>query len=180
MKKPFPVRTLAEAGLIAAMYAALTLLLPAPSFGIVQCRLSEMFTVLAVFTPSAIPGLAVGCFVSNLVGLGMGANPAGALDLLLGPLTTLVAAVLTYKLRGWRVKGVPLAATLPPVVLNAVVIGLELTLVSPNFAVPVLLINMASVGLGQLVACTVCGLILHTALERSGAAAQLFGKRQHV
>ena len=180
MKKPFPVRTLAEAGLIAALYAALTLLLPAPSFGVVQCRLSEMFTVLAVFTPSAIPGLAVGCLVSNLVGLGMGANPAGALDLLFGPLTTLVAAVLTWRMRHWRFKGVPVAATLPPVLLNAVVVGLELTLMSPHFAVPVLLLNMASVGAGQLIACTVCGLILHAALERSGAASQLFGKRQAV
>lgn len=50
-----PVRRLAEAGLIAAMYAALTLLLPAPSFGIVQCRFSEMLTVLAVFTPIRHP-----------------------------------------------------------------------------------------------------------------------------
>lgn len=75
MKTQSPVRTLAQAGLIAAMYAALTLLLPAPSFGIVQCRISEMLTILAVFTPSAIPGLAVGCLVSNLVGLAWGPIP---------------------------------------------------------------------------------------------------------
>ena len=129
MKTQSPVRTLAQAGLIAAMYAALTLLLPAPSFGIVQCRISEMLTILAVFTPSAIPGLAVGCLVSNLVGLGMGANPAGAWDLLFGPLATLAAALLTWRLRNLRVKGVPVLASLPPVVINAVVVGLELTLV---------------------------------------------------
>lgn len=171
MKTQSPVRTLAQAGLIAAMYAALTLLLPAPSFGIVQCRISEMLTILAVFTPSAIPGLAVGCLVSNLVGLGMGANPAGAWDLLFGPLATLAAALLTWRLRNLRVKGVPVLASLPPVVINAVVVGLELTLVSPVFTPQVLAINMLSVGIGQLLACTVCGLLLHAALERSGTAA---------
>lgn len=180
MKTQSPVRTLAQAGLIAAMYAALTLLLPAPSFGIVQCRISEMLTILAVFTPSAIPGLAVGCLVSNLVGLGMGANPAGAWDLLFGPLATLAAALLTWRLRNLRVKGVPVLASLPPVVINAVVVGLELTLVSPVFTPQVLAINMLSVGIGQLLACTVCGLLLHAALERSGAAAHLFGRRARI
>lgn len=174
-KKP-SVRLLAQAGLIAAMYAALTLLLPAPSFGIVQCRISEMLTVLAVFTPAAIPGLAVGCVVSNLVGLGMGANPAGAWDILFGPLATLAAAWLSWRLRGVRIKGLPVAATLPPVVFNAVVVGLELTLVSPVFTPQMLVINMASVGAGQLAACTVCGLILAAALEKSGAASALFGR----
>ena len=154
MKTQSPVRTLAQAGLIAAMYAALTLLLPAPSFGIGQCRISEMLTILAVFTPSAIPGLAVGCLVSNLVGLGMGANPAGAWDLLFGPLATLAAALLTWRLRNLRVNGVPVLAALPPVVINAVVVGLELTLVSPVFTPQVLAINMLSVGIGQLLACT--------------------------
>lgn len=168
MKTQSPVRTLAQAGLIAAMYAALTLLLPAPSFGIVQCRISEMLTILAVFTPSAIPGL------------GMGANPAGAWDLLFGPLATLAAALLTWRLRNLRVKGVPVLASLPPVVINAVVVGLELTLVSPVFTPQVLAINMLSVGIGQLLACTVCGLLLHAALERSGAAAHLFGRRARI
>ena len=180
MKTQSPVRTLAQAGLIAAMYAALTLLLPAPSFGIGQCRISEMLTILAVFTPSAIPGLAVGCLVSNLVGLGMGANPAGAWDLLFGPLATLAASLLTWRLRNLRVKGVPVLASLPPVVINAVVVGLELTLVSPVFTPQVLAINMLSVGIGQLLACTVCGLLLHAALERSGAAAHLFGRRARI
>ena len=96
------LRRLAEAGLIAAMYAALSLVLPMASFGIVQCRLSEALTILAAFTPAAIPGLAVGCVVTNLAGLGMGVNPAGAWDLLWGPLATLLAALLTWRLRNLR------------------------------------------------------------------------------
>lgn len=153
MKTNSPLRRLAEGGLIAAMYAALTLAVPAAAFGAVQFRVSEMLTILPAFTPAAIPGLAVGCLVSNLVGLMMGANPAGAWDILLGPLATLIAALLTYRLRGAKIKGLPVLATLPPVLVNAVVIGL-----------------------GQLAACTVCGLVLYAALDRSGAAKLVFGK----
>lgn len=171
------LRRLAQAGLIAAMYAALTLLLPAAGFGIIQCRLSEMLTVLAALTPAAVPGLAVGCAVSNIVGLGMGANPAGAWDILFGPLATLSAALLTWRWRAVKVKGLPALATLPPVLINAAVVGMELTLVAPQFQWQVALINMGSVAAGQLAACTVCGLILYAALDRSGAAVALFGKR---
>lgn len=92
----------------------------------------------------------------------------------------LAAALLTWRLRNLRVKGVPVLASLPPVVINAVVVGLELTLVSPVFTPQVLAINMLSVGIGQLLACTVCGLLLHAALERSGAAAHLFGRRARI
>ena len=176
MQKRTPARLLTEAGLIAGMYTALTLLLPAPSFGIVQCRFSEIFTILAAFTPSAIPGLTVGCLVSNLVGSGMGVNPAGAWDLLLGPMATLLAAITTWKLSRIRFGGLPVLATLPPVLFNAVVVGAELTFVSPQFSWPVLWINMGSVGAGQLIACTVGGLVLYAALDRSGAAEKLFGR----
>ena len=100
--------------------------------------------------------------------------------MLFGPLATLAAALLTWRLRNLRVKGVPVLASLPPVVINAVVVGLELTLVSPVFTLQVLAINMLSVGIGQLLACTVCGLLLHAALERSGAAAHLFGRRARI
>ena len=171
------LRRVAEGGLIAAMYAALTLLIPAASFGTGQFRVSEMLTILPVFTPAAIPGLAVGCLVSNLFGLMSGANVAGAWDLLLGPMATLAAAFATRGLRSLCVKGLPVAATLPPVLLNAVVVGLELTFAL--FADPTVglaALNMLLVGLGQLGACTVCGLILYTALVKTGAATAVFGR----
>ena len=93
MTKKERVRRLAEAGLIAAMYAALTVAVTPIAYGPVQFRISEVLTILPVFTPAAIPGLTVGCFVANLFGLMSGANPAGAWDLLLGPLATLLAAL---------------------------------------------------------------------------------------
>lgn len=179
MTKNRSIRRLAEAGLIAAMYAALTLAVPAASFGLMQFRVAELLTILPVYTPAAIPGLAVGCAVSNLVGLGTGANPAGAWDILFGPLATLAAALLSYRLRGWRVKGLPLLATLPPVLLNAVVVGLELTIALFGFSWPLYGVNALQVAAGQFLACTVCGLLLAAALERTGAAKALFGPSAH-
>lgn len=174
MKTNHTLRRLAEAGLIAAMYAALTLAIPAASYGVGQFRVSEMLTILPVFTPAAIPGLAVGCMISNLVGLTMGANIAGAWDILFGPLATLAAAVLTYSMRNIRLKGLPLLSTLPPVLFNAVVVGLELTIALFGFSWPMYGLCMLQVGLGQLAACTVCGLLLYAALRRSGAAKAVF------
>lgn len=171
------LRRLAEGGLIAAMYAALTLAIPAASFGLAQFRVSELLTILPAFTPAAVPGLTVGCLAANLVGLMMGANLAGAWDILFGTAATLLAAVLTRRLRGLRWRGLPVLATLPPVLINAVVVGLELTLVLfPSFSLPLYALNMAQVAAGQLAACTVCGLLLFAALDRSGAARAVFGR----
>ena len=104
----------------------------------------------------------------------MGANPAGALDLLLGPLATGLAALWSYHLRNRKWGGVPLLSTLPPVILNALIVGAELALVAPEFSVPVLFIQMGSVGLGELLACVVGGGILAVALCRTGVAQKLF------
>lgn len=175
MKQNKPLRRLVEGGLIAAMYAALTLAVPAASFGIAQFRVAEMLTILPLLTPAAVPGLTVGCFVSNLVGLSWGANAAGAWDILFGPLATFAAAWLTYYLRNVRWKGLPVAATFPPVVMNALVVGLELTLVLfPSFSWPLYAVNALQVGAGEMAACTVCGLLLYSALVRTGAAKAVF------
>lgn len=158
---------LAEGGLIAAMYFVLTVAIQPAAFGPAQFRVSELLTVLPVFTPSAVPGLAVGCFLSNLFGLSTGANIAGAWDLLFGTLATLAAAFLTYWMRDWKLKGLPVWATLPPVILNALVVGTELTVTYGGLPWG---LNVLGVAAGQLAACTVCGLILYTVLEKSGAA----------
>ena len=170
-----PLRRLAEGGLIAAMYAALTMALTFSSFGVVQFRVAEMLTILPIFTPAAIPGLAVGCLVANLYGLMTGANLIGVWDLVLGPLATLAAAILTRALGRIRFKGLPVLATLPPVLLNAAAVGWELTFVLFDFTWPLYGINALQVALGQFAACTDCGLLLAAALEKSGAARVLFG-----
>ncbi|MBO5928494.1 MAG: QueT transporter family protein [Clostridia bacterium] len=161
---------LAQAGVIAAAYTALTVLLQPLSYGALQVRVSEMLTILPVYTPAAIPGLAVGCFLSNLLGLSSGANPAGGWDLLFGTLATLVAAWLTRKGKAVRPGGVPLLSTLPPVFVNAVVIGAELYVVYGGFP---WWLHMLAVAGGQLVACVGCGLLFATTLEKTGIVKHL-------
>ena len=162
------VRFLAVAGLIAGLYTALTVALAPLSFGLIQCRVSEMLTILAAYSPAAVTGLTVGCALSNLIGLSMGANIAGALDILFGTLATGLAAWLSYRLRGVRWGGMPVLSTLPPVILNALIIGAELTLVSPVPTWGMFFTEMALVGLGQLVACVGGGLILSKTVEKTG------------
>ncbi|MDD2362095.1 MAG: QueT transporter family protein [Oscillospiraceae bacterium] len=168
------LRKLAEGGIIAALYTALTLSIPVASFGLTQLRVAEALTILPVFTPSAIPGLAVGCMVSNLFGLAIGANIAGAWDVLFGSLATLLAAWMTYSLRKIRIKGLPVLSTLPPIIINAAVVGLELTINIMGFSWYKYFTTALYVASGQFIACSVFGLLLYSALNRSGAAEIIF------
>lgn len=162
---------LVQGAVIAALYAALTYLASAAglAYGSVQFRFSEALTVLAAFTPAAIPGLAVGCFIANL------GSPLGMLDIVCGTAATLIAAVLTYKTRGVRIKGLPVLAPLFPVVTNAVIVGAEIAYLMPEgFSFPVFWIQALWVGLGELVVCCIGGLPLAAAIEKIGVK-KLFG-----
>ena len=147
----FSVRDLSIAAVIAALYAALTVFFAPISYGAVQYRVAEALTLLPVLFPQAVPGLALGCLLSNLIG------GYGVWDVVFGTLATLIAALLTYRLR----KNVWLAAA-PPVLVNAVVVGLLLHFV---LALP-LIPTMATVGFGQLVVVYVLGVPLCLALRR--------------
>ena len=173
MNKQTRIRFLTLTGGIAALYAVLTLCLAPLSFGLVQCRVAEALTVLAVYTPAAVPGLTLGCAICNLLGLTMGSNIAGALDILLGTLATGLAALLSRYWRGWRVKGLPLLATLPPVVFNALIVGTELTLVMETYSWGLWGTQVGLVAAGQAVACIGGGLLLAKMLQSSGVAAKL-------
>ena len=135
------------------------------AYGPVQFRFSEALTVLPVLTPAAVPGLAVGCLLSNLW------SSMGALDIIFGTAATLLAALTTYMVRNIRVKGIPILAPLPPVLFNALIVGVEITIVSPGgFVFPAFLANALSVGLGELAVCYVLGLPLLVALEKAMGA----------
>lgn len=146
-------RRLIQAALIAAVYATLTVLLGSFGYGPVQFRIAEGLTVLPALTPAAIPGLFVGCMVANILG------PYGMVDMILGGGATLIAAILSYKLRKH-----PLLVPLPPVLVNAVVIGAMLYYA---YGVPMSLwACMGTVGLGQLVSCYAIGYPLLRILSR--------------
>ena len=143
------IRFIVEAALIAAMYAALTILIPGGS-GQIQVRVAEALTILPFFTPAAIPGLFVGCFIANIfVG-------QGVLDMVLGPLATLIAAFITWKMPK------KFLAPLPPVVINAIYVGILLYFVA---GLPIL-VTMGFVALGEIIACYVLGYPLLLLLER--------------
>lgn len=162
---------LAQAAMIAAIYAALTYAAAGLglAYGNIQFRFSEALTLLAVFTPAAIPGLTIGCFLGNL------GSPFGLVDILCGTFATFLAAVMSYQLRRVRVKNVPWLSALPPVIMNALIVGFEVAWFMPEgltwvgFAVSAL-----EVGVGELVVCYALGLPLTAMLEKTGAAKKIF------
>ena len=149
-----------QAALIAALYTALTLAIAPFAFGTVQFRISEVLTVLPLFTATAIPGLTLGCALANLLGFLWGLNGIGILDIFFGTAATLLASFATYWV-GRKLKGkVPrcILAPLPPVIFNALIVGAELTiLITNSFTLPVFLLNAGSVLLGELVICYLLG-----------------------
>jgi len=135
---------LIQAGVIAALYAVLTMALAPFSYGPMQVRVSEALTVLPFFTPAAVPGLFIGCLVSNFL------SPYGLLDIICGSSATLIAAIGSYLLRSK-----PILVPLPPVIANAVIIGAMLYYA---YGVPMnLFLIMAWIGLGELIACYLIG-----------------------
>ena len=154
------IRYLAEAAIIGAMYAALTILIPGSS-GNVQVRVSEALTVLAFFTPAAIPGLFAGCIIANLV---VGTGPY---DIVFGSLATLAAAWLTSKMPSKYL------ASMPPVIVNAVVVAfvLNITIQAPLAA------TMGFVAMGELIACYGLGYPLLLLLERQKS--RIFGSKSN-
>ncbi|MCI8386311.1 MAG: QueT transporter family protein [Acutalibacter sp.] len=173
-------RFLALSAVIAGLYAALTYAAAMLNlaYGPVQFRFSEALTVLPAFTPAAIPGLTVGCLLANL------GSPLGVVDWVFGTAATLLAALGTAAVSRIRWKGLPLLAPLPPVIVNALVVGLEISCLNgagaftfsaftaANFAYSAL-----TVGLGELAVCLVLGLPLCVLLEKSGLRQALASAR---
>lgn len=153
---------LAQAAVIAALYVVLTLI--ANALGLanysIQVRFSEALTILPIFIPAAIPGLFVGCLLSNIL--------TGCIvwDIIFGPLATLLGALGTYLLRKHKKKWV---ATLPPILSNTIIIPFILSY-AYKFEGS-LLYFMITVGIGEIISCGVLGMILY---------ASLFKYRKHI
>lgn len=167
MKDRKKVQFLTLAAVIAALYAALTaaqhLIAPGTASMAVQFRISEAMTMLAVLTPAAIPGLTLGCFLVNFLFL-----EALPVDMILGSLATLLAAIAMYLLRSKRVKGLPLLAALMPAIFNGIIIGAEIEIffIEGPFHFGDFLVQGGCVALGELVVCFTLGLLLFKALDR--------------
>ncbi|MDO4563825.1 MAG: QueT transporter family protein [Clostridia bacterium] len=144
----------AQGAIIAALYAALTVLLSPISYGLVQCRVTEALCILPMFSPAAIWGLSFGCLIANIFGGG------GVVDIVFGTLATLLAALCTYRFR----KTV-LLAPLFPVLFNAIIVGGYLhILTAPPVPLP---FTMLYIALGEAVACYALGLPLHSLIKNT-------------
>lgn len=150
-----------QAALIAAVYAALTNAVAPLSFGAAQFRISEALTVLPVLTPAAVPGLVIGCIISNI-------GSPYPLDMIFGSLATLLAALATRKFRKVRFKGLPLLSLLFPPNFNGLIVGAEITLFTPSQAgLIAFATSAASVAFGELVVCFTLGILLYSGLKNT-------------
>ncbi|MDR0861291.1 MAG: QueT transporter family protein [Oscillospiraceae bacterium] len=175
--KNLSTRSLVACAMIAALYTALCLALSPLSYGMVQVRVAEALTLLPVFSPIAIWGVTVGCALSNLVGFLTGANILGFLDVFFGTGATLIAALFSYKLRNVKTFGLPVLSAIPPIVLNAAVIGAELSVLETGgFNLAAFAVNALYVGAGQAVSCIALGLPLVYVLRKTGVGNMLSGK----
>lgn len=174
MHKDLTVRKLVRCGAVAAIYAALCLALAPLSYGAVQVRVAEALCLLPVFGADYIVGVVLGCFLANLIG-------STAVDVVFGTLATLLACTVTYKLRGLRWFGLAIPASLPPVVFNAVIIGIEISVLfaDPCISAPLWLLcvsNGVSVGIGELISCTVLGVALVKLIEANPSLSRVFAQ----
>ena len=146
-------RNLVYGALIAAIYVVLTLMLRPISYGPIQFRVSEALCVLPYFTPAAIPGVFIGCLISNLLG------GAVLMDVVFGSLATLIGAVGSWLLRRnrWLV-------SLPPILSNTLIIPWVLKFAYGSE--DLIWYMMVTIGIGEILAIGVLGQLLLSVLAK--------------
>ncbi len=161
---------IAQAAMIAAIYVVLTFI--ANAFGLanhnIQVRISEALTILPYFTPAAIPGLLIGCLISNFL--------TGCIlpDIIFGSFATLIGALGTYALRKWK-----WCAPVTPILANTLIVPLVL-IYGYGFLIDGVSIAYCygyyalTVGIGEIISCGIFGMILLFTLEKH--ADRIFSK----
>lgn len=159
---PISLTTMVQAAMIAAIYVVLTFI--ANAFGLanyaVQVRFSEALTILPYFTPAAIPGLFIGCLLSNVL------TGCALPDIIFGSLATLIGALGTYALRRWK-----WCAPVCPIIANTIIVPLVLI-----YGYGLLIEGMSflqcfgyyclTVGAGEIISCGILGMILLLSLQK--------------
>ena len=158
MKKNLSGRTrtasITQSAIIAALYIVLTFI--ANTMGLanyaIQVRFSESLTILPYFTASAIPGLFIGCLLSNLL------TGCAIPDVIFGSLATLIGALVTYALRKYK-----WAAPIGPIISNAVIVPFVLLYA---YGIQPLWFSFVTVTIGEIISCGLLGMILLSALQK--------------
>lgn len=172
--KNLSVKKIAVLSLVAALYVAVTMALGSLSYGNIQFRVSEALVLLCFYRKEYCYSMVIGCLLANII------STVGPIDMVVGTLATLIAVVLIFLCGKYFTAFLEnkfslsaktaavlsmITASLAPVVLNGVLVGLELKYV---FGLP-LFLSMGQVALGELVCVTVIGVILFTILEKNKA-----------
>ena len=142
-----------QAAVIAALYVVLTYVFSAFASGVIQVRVSEALTILPAFTPAAIPGLVIGCLLSNTL------TGCVLLDIIFGSVATLIGPLGSYALRRhtWLVP-------IPPIVSNMIIVPFVLRFAyGATDAFPFMI---ATVGAGEIISCYLLGMLLYGALKK--------------
>lgn len=151
------IKKLVTTALVAAIYATLTLVLGAISYGPIQFRVAEIMVLLPFIKKDYIWGLTIGCFLANIIG------PYGVPDIIFGTTATFLsvyAVYMTSKIMDGK-KYALLVSSIWPTIINAIIIGIMLNIF---FGLP-LMLSMAQVGFGQFVVITIIGVPLYKSLE---------------
>lgn len=144
---------LTQAALIAAVYVVLCVAFAPISYGEVQVRVAEALAILPYFTPAAIPGLFVGCFLSNMIGGSI------LMDMIFGSLATLIGAAGSWYFRKNRI-----LVLVPPIAANTIMVPFVLRF---GYGVPLPIpFMMLTVGIGEVIAVAVLGSVLLNVLDR--------------
>ena len=141
-----------QAAVIAALYTVLVIIFNYCSFGPIQFRIAEALTILPYFTPAAIPGLFVGCLLSNILG------GAAIWDIIFGSIATLIGAIGTYALRKnkWL-------APLPPIIANTLIVPFVLRFAYGSEGVFAMF--FVTIGASEFIVCGIIGMLLLFALN---------------
>lgn len=145
---------LVQAAMIAALYVVLTYIANAMGLAssAIQVRFSEALTILPYFTPAAIPGLFVGCLLSNIL------TGCAIPDIIFGSAATLIGAVLTRVIRRYK-----WLAPVPPVLANTLIVPFVLLYA---YGIRPLWLSFITVGIGEIISCGVLGMLLLFVLEK--------------
>ena len=149
------INALCTGGMIAALYVVLTLL--ANAFGLanyaIQVRFSEALTILPFFTPVAIPGLTIGCLLSNIL------TGCAIPDIIFGTLATLIGAYFTLILS----KKNKYLASIPPIAANTIIVPFVLKYA---YGLEPIWFSFITVFVGEVISCGILGTLLLLALEK--------------
>lgn len=172
------VNAIVQTAVIAAMYAALTyaqnFILPGSTSAAVQFRVSEALNILALFTPCAIPGLTIGCILSNIYNIGSRLP----LDMIFGSLATLGATLSIRALRNVKIKDYPFLSMLMPALWNGAIVGweIEVFFIEGDFNFVDFLVQGGLVALGELAVMLTLGTILYYVMIKRNLDKRLFNQ----